>query len=108
SFGLAGTLAAPVLSVIDAKGNVISTNAGWNNNDSLHLIAATAAHVGAFPFSPGSADSALLLTLDPGQYTAQIAGANNTTGLSIVEVYDADAIGNDTSRAINISTRGIA
>ena len=34
--------------------------------------------------------SALLVTLNPGEYTVQVSGANNTTGLSIVEVYDTD------------------
>src|SRR5262249_53520288 len=50
----------------------------------------------------------VLTTLTPGAYTALISGANNTTGLSIVEVYDADPLSNEGSRAINISTRGVA
>ena len=63
------------------------------------------ARVGAFPFIADRADSALLLTLQPGVYTAHIAGASETTGLSLLEVYDADASSNEGSRAINISTR---
>ena len=32
-------------------------------------------------------ESALLVTLDPGSYTAVIRGKNNTTGIALVEVY---------------------
>ena len=32
-----------------------------------------------------------MLTLPPGAYTAQTAGANNTAGVALVEIYDADA-----------------
>ena len=34
-------------------------------------------------------DSALLVNLPPGAYTAMINGANGETGVSLVEVYDA-------------------
>ena len=64
---------------------------------------AAAVTVGAFPFASTSADSALLLTLDPGAYTAQVNGADATsTGLALVEVYEVSA-GNST--LLNLSTR---
>ena len=44
--------------------------------------------VGAFDLPATSKDAALIVTLPPGSYTAQISGVNNTTGLAIVEVYD--------------------
>ncbi len=49
-----------------------------------------------------------MVTLPPGAYTAQISGAANTTGLALDEAYDADPLANDTSRALNLSTRGVA
>ena len=51
-------------------------------------IAAAANGVGAFAFAPNSKDSALLLNLAPGPYTAQLSGAGATTGAALVEVYD--------------------
>ena len=106
-FGLSGALATPVLTVFDVAGKPIATNTGWNTPANGAAIAAAAVTVGAFPFATTSADSALLLTLDPGTYTAQIAGANGTTGLAIIEAYDLEPLSVETSRAINVSTRGV-
>ncbi len=106
-FGLSGALAAPVLTVFDVAGKPIATNTGWNTPANGTAIAAAAVSVGAFPFATTSADSALLLTLDPGTYTAQIAGASGTTGLAIIEAYDLEPLSVETSRTINVSTRGV-
>jgi len=47
------------------------------------------ASVGAFTLSAtNSLDAALLVTLPPGSYTAQVSGVNNTTGIALVEVYE--------------------
>jgi hypothetical protein len=51
--------------------------------------AAVMANVGAFALTPGSADTAMLVTLPAGSYTAQVAGANSSTGVSLIEVYEA-------------------
>ena len=37
----------------------------------------------------GSKDAALLVTLEPGIYTAQVEGAAGTTGVALVEIYEA-------------------
>jgi hypothetical protein len=107
AFGVSGTLAAPVLSLLDSKAALIATNTGWGTAANAATIASTAARVSAFPFATGSADSALLATLSPGDYTVQVSGANNTTGLCLVEVYDTDPIANTGAQAVNISTRGL-
>jgi hypothetical protein len=45
--------------------------------------------VGAFPWgNPGSRDSAILTTLPPGAYTAQVSGAGGDTGVALVAVYE--------------------
>ena len=108
SFGLTGTLAAPALTLYDSASRPVASNTGWSSATNAAAIATAAARVGAFPFAAQSADSAILVTLNPGFYTAQITGANGTTGLSLVEVYDADPLNNTGSRATSISTRGIA
>jgi hypothetical protein len=51
-----------------------------------------------------STESAILRTLDPGSYTAVVRGKNDTTGVSVVEVYDLSATSN--SKLANVSTRG--
>jgi hypothetical protein len=48
-------------------------------------IAARAA--GAFPLAEGSADCAAVITVDPGQYTIQVSGVGNATGVALVEIY---------------------
>src|ERR1019366_1322566 len=46
---------------------------------------------GAFPLLPGSSDSALVVTLQAGAYTAQVSGAGGTTGLAPLEIYEGGA-----------------
>jgi hypothetical protein len=35
-----------------------------------------------------SADSAMVVTLPPGEYTVQLSGVGATTGIGLVEAYD--------------------
>jgi len=45
--------------------------------------------VGAFSWSSGpTADTAMLVTLPPGPYTAVVGGANNEAGIVLLEVYE--------------------
>jgi hypothetical protein len=55
------------------------------------VIATAASSVGAFPLTPGSADSASLVTLPPGAYTVQVTGVGNTTGVALAEIYELPA-----------------
>lgn len=89
SFGISGVLAQPVLSIYNAAGQLVAVNIGWSNGGSADAVAlaAAATKTGAFPLQPGSEDSALLLTLAPGAYTAQVSGANDSTGIALVESY---------------------
>lgn len=82
----AGTLPDPVLQVFDSAGNRVAVNQGWGGSAT---IASVAASVGLIAWSDAaSLDSAVLLTLPPGGYTAQVSGASNDTGVALVEVYD--------------------
>jgi hypothetical protein len=88
--GVTGTLADPLLQLYRSNGDGTSTllesNTGWGGNPQ---IAATAASVGSFSWgSAATPDAALLLTLPPGAYTAQISGASGDTGIALVEVYE--------------------
>ena len=66
--------------------SVRESNNGWGGKEQ---ISATAASVGAFGWSSGTSnDSAILVTLPPGPYTAQVSGASGDTGVALVEIYE--------------------
>ena len=90
SFGVSGTLPNPTLKLFDSSGSVLAQNTGWGSSANASAIQAAAARVGAFGWTSGSADSAILVTLPPGAYTAQVSGVSGDTGVALVEVYDAD------------------
>lgn len=88
--GVSGALADPLLKLFringDGTSSLIGSSSGWNADP---LIAATSASVGAFSWgASATADSAILMTLPPGAYTAQVSGASGDTGVALVEVYE--------------------
>ena len=84
-FGVTGTLPDPELQLY-AGSTLLGTNTGWGGK--FELVSA-AASVGAFTWSdPASNDSAILVTLPPGPYTAEVLGASGDTGVALVEVYE--------------------
>ncbi len=90
TLGVTGTLADPKLDVIRQGEPAATATVGSNDNWDASL-APTFASVGAFALTPGSKDAALVLTLPPGSYTAQVSGVGTGTaaqGIAIVEVYD--------------------
>jgi sugar lactone lactonase YvrE len=87
-FGLTGTLPDPELAVFgSAPGSAaLATNTGWGASPQIEIAAAW---VGAFSWgSSATADSAILITLPPGAYTAEVSGASGDTGIALVEVYE--------------------
>jgi sugar lactone lactonase YvrE len=86
-FGVSGVLAQPTLTVTDSSGNTIATNTGWSSGSNAASIAAAAASSGAFALTSGSADCAVLLTLQPGSYTAVVSGVGGTSGVALAEAY---------------------
>lgn len=85
-YDVADALSRPILT-IRRDGVMIYTNTGWRNAENTADIGAAAAQVGAFPFEGNSSDSAGLLTLEPGAYTFEVRGAENSTGIALLEVY---------------------
>ncbi|MDP3069605.1 MAG: immunoglobulin domain-containing protein [Opitutaceae bacterium] len=84
SFGVAGALADPRLTLFAGPAKILE-NDDWGGNSAL---AAVFMNVGAFALQSVSRDAALLVTLPPGNYSAQLSGANSTTGVGLVEVYE--------------------
>jgi|GEM_PF-2288026 len=88
NFGVAGALADPTMIVFNAAGQQVAVNDDWGAAANLTELRAATTAVGAFGLTEGSKDSALLVTLDPGNYTVQVSGAAGATGISLVEVYE--------------------
>jgi len=106
AFGVTGALAQPsMVLTAQATGATLATNTGWgtNTNPTPAQIASVAVQVGAFPLASGSADCAVIVTLQPGAYTVQVSGVGNTTGVALAEVYEVAYTG--TARLVNIATR---
>jgi len=87
TFGVPGPLPDPVLTVYNSNGTAIATNSGWTTNSNPTAVSAAALQVGAFALPNPSLDSALLLTLQPGAYTAQITSAKGNSGIVLFEAY---------------------
>ena len=87
AFGVSGALASPVLAVYDVNGNLVATNTGWTTSVDAAAMTADALQVGAFALASGSADSEVLVSLNPGSYTATVTGVAGATGTALVEVY---------------------
>jgi hypothetical protein len=86
AFGVTGVLADPELEVLDSSGDIVASNLGWGGNLQISSVAGS---VGAFSWGTGATrDSAILATLPPGAYTAQVSGASGDTGVALVEVYE--------------------
>jgi len=67
--------------------SVIATNTDWQQNQNLSEIGLATPQVGAFGLPTGSRDSVLLVTVEPGAYTVQVAAQGITGGEALVEIY---------------------
>ena len=87
TFGVTGVLAQPALSIIsNASGATIAQNANWSTSPDAAAIVSGSAQVGGFGLVNN--DSALIATLPPGNYSAQVLGAGGATGVALIEVYE--------------------
>jgi CubicO group peptidase (beta-lactamase class C family) len=79
--GVDGTLSDPTLDLVNASGTIVRSNDDWKSSQQLEIEAASLAPSIA-------AESALVQTVAPGNYTAIVRGKNNGTGVALVEVYN--------------------
>jgi sugar lactone lactonase YvrE len=101
SFGVPNALQDPVLRLQDGAGH-ISVNDNWKSHQEQFIQ-----DTGLSP--QNDLESAIIIGLDPGNYTAIVEGKNAATGIALVEVYDLGTapLGNSASARLgNISTRG--
>jgi hypothetical protein len=89
-FGIPNALADPTLELHNGNGALIASNDNWQatviggiiTSDQVSAIQ----NSGHAPTQPS--ESAIITTLQPGNYTAIVRGRNNTIGVALVEVYD--------------------
>jgi hypothetical protein len=85
NFGITNPLLDPTLELHDSNGNTIRRNDNWKIRDDG---SSQQAEIEATHLQPtDDQESALVQTLAPGGYTAVVSGANNTTGIAVVEVF---------------------
>lgn len=97
--GLNDVLADPILELHDDSGHLMTANDNWRDDE------APASELTTMGLAPANdAESALVVSLLPGRYTAIVGGKNGTTGMALVEIYDGDLAAD--SQLANISTRG--
>ena len=80
SLQVAGAMANPTLELRDANGVLLGSNDNWRTTQQTAII-----ETGVAPAR--DAESAIVTSFSPGSYTAIVRGANGTTGVAVVEVY---------------------
>ena len=81
NYGVSGVLSDPKLTIYDSTGTAIASNDNWQDNVNSIDVQKN----GLSP--PNPLESALVLHLPAGTYTAIVSGANGGTGVGLVEVY---------------------
>jgi hypothetical protein len=76
-----GSLSDPTLELHDGNGTTIASNDNWRDTQEAEIEA-----TGIPPTD--NRESAIVMTLAPGAYTAIVSGKNNTTGVALVEAYN--------------------
>ena len=87
ALGVTGALAQPELSIIK-DGVTVAANSNWSTSADKAAIEAASSQVGAFALGATSADAALIVSLAPGNYSAQVVGAGGSAGIAIIEIYE--------------------
>jgi hypothetical protein len=95
--GLSDVLADPVLELRSSNA-LVKGDDNWKDTQAAEIQAS-----GVAP--KYDAESAVLVSLAPGNYTAIVSGKNSTSGVGLVELYDLDQAAD--SKLANISTRGL-
>ena len=80
-FGVSGVLSDPILTIYDSTGTAIATNDNWRDDVNAIDVQRNALS------PPNERESALVLHLPAGEYTAIVSGANGGTGIGLAEVY---------------------
>jgi hypothetical protein len=80
-YGISGALMDPKLELFNGNGSRIFTNDNWRSDQAGQISATSLAPT-------DDRESAIIATLQPGGYTAIVSGAQGSTGVGLVEVYN--------------------
>ena len=95
--GISPVLADPVIELHGPDGSLITSNDNWKDSQQADIEEST--------IPPrNDLESAIVVTLAPGGYTAIVSGKNATSGIGLVELYDLEP--ESDSQLSNISSRG--
>jgi hypothetical protein len=100
AFGVKGALSDPTLELHNGNGTLLESNDNWVDSPNKQAIMDST-------FAPSDdLESAIIRTLLPNSagYTAIVRGANDSSGIGVVEAFDLDATVD--SKFANIATRG--
>jgi hypothetical protein len=81
SYGVSGVLSDPTLTIYDSTGTAIASNDNWLDNVNWIDVQKNSLS------PPNEVESALVLHLPAGAYTAIETGANGGTGIGLIEIY---------------------
>jgi hypothetical protein len=96
SLNLPGQLEDPVIQLFNSANVNIAGNDDWKTDQQ---------NVEATGVAPSNdRESAIVITLDPGNYTVVMRGKNNTSGIGVVDIFDIGLAAN--ARLANVSSRG--
>ena len=80
SLPLTGVLADPVLELHDENGVLLRSNDNWRTDQPTEIEATMLQPT-------NDSEAAIVATLMPAPYTAIVRGANESTGIALVEIY---------------------
>jgi hypothetical protein len=80
AFGIASALPDTTLQLKDQNGATVLENDNWQSHQKQELE-----NTGLQPSH--DLEAALVVTLPPGQYTAQLRGKDDSSGIGVVQVY---------------------
>jgi hypothetical protein len=80
AFGVQGVIADPRLDLFNAQGTKVGANNNWKDSQSSAIQSVNLAPA-------NDTESALLIDLAPGNYTAIVSGISGATGVALVEGY---------------------
>ncbi len=80
---IAGRLMDPMLELHDGNGTLLSQNDNWRTSQQPEIEASTLA-------PSDDREPAIISTLSPAPYTCVVRGANSTSGIGLVEMFDLD------------------
>jgi hypothetical protein len=82
AFGISNALPDTTLQLRDVNGAIVRENDDWESDPAQKQeLEDTGLQPGDFR------EAAMIVTLPPGQYTAQVRGKPESTGIGVVEIY---------------------